>query len=231
MARSRIDVGLLFATRITRLFAYGALSVVLALYLAAIGLDEGRIGLLFTLTLAGDAAVTLAITTTADRLGRRRSLMLVAALMALAGAAFLLTRQPTLLLLAAIIGVISPSGNEIGPFLAVEQAGLAQILPGARRTQVFAWYNLVGSLATAAGALGGGLLVQALQSGGHSAVNAYQAVLLGYALCGLLLIAWFFNLSPAVESPSMACLLYTSDAADERSRVDLGGRRIIKKKK
>ena len=28
-----------------------------------------------------------------------------------------------------------------------------------------------------------------------------------------------------------ACLLYTSDAADERSSVDLGGRRIIKKKK
>ncbi|MFZ1597271.1 MAG: MFS transporter, partial [Anaerolineae bacterium] len=142
MARSRIDVRLLFATRITRLFAYGALSVVLALYLAAIGLDEGRIGLLFSLTLAGDAAVTLTITTTADRLGRRRSLMLGAALMALAGAAFLLTRQPTLLLLAAIIGVISPSGNEIGPFLAIEQAGLAQILPDARRTQVFAWYNL-----------------------------------------------------------------------------------------
>ena len=30
---------------------------------------------------------------------------------------------------------------------------------------------------------------------------------------------------------NMACLLYTSDAADERSSVDLGGRRIIKKKK
>ena len=29
----------------------------------------------------------------------------------------------------------------------------------------------------------------------------------------------------------MDCLLYTSDAADERSSVDLGGRRIIKKKK
>ena len=29
----------------------------------------------------------------------------------------------------------------------------------------------------------------------------------------------------------LACLLYTSDAADERSSVDLGGRRIIKKKK
>ena len=29
----------------------------------------------------------------------------------------------------------------------------------------------------------------------------------------------------------MSCLLYTSDAADERSSVDLGGRRIIKKKR
>ena len=32
------------------------------------------------------------------------------------------------------------------------------------------------------------------------------------------------------ESPADTCLLYTSDAADERSSVDLGGRRIIKKK-
>src|SRR5678816_4959414 len=35
----------------------------------------------------------------------------------------------------------------------------------------------------------------------------------------------------AVYTQNMACLLYTSDAADERSSVDLGGRRIIKKKK
>ena len=36
---------------------------------------------------------------------------------------------------------------------------------------------------------------------------------------------WFLQLFPKT------CLLYTSDAADERSSVDLGGRRIIKKKK
>ena len=34
-----------------------------------------------------------------------------------------------------------------------------------------------------------------------------------------------------VTTISLTCLLYTSDAADERSSVDLGGRRIIKKKK
>ena len=207
MAHSWRDVGLLFATRITRLFAYGALSVILALYLAEIGLNEQRIGLLFTLTLAGDAVVTLAITTSADRLGRRRSLMLGAALMALAGTVFLITREPALLLVAAIIGVISPSGNEIGPFLSVEQAGLSQILPEQRRTQLFAWYNLAGSLATATGALCGGLLVQALQNGGLSPVDAFRAILLGYALCGLLLIVWFFYLSPAVEPPATAEIL------------------------
>lgn len=207
MARSRRDVGLLFATRITRLFAYGALSVVLALYLAEIGLDEGRIGLLFTLTLVGDAVVTLALTTSADRLGRRRSLMLGGALMALAGTVFLMTRQPALLVVAAIVGVISPSGNEIGPFLSIEQAGLSQTLPGERRTQVFAWYNLAGSLATATGALCGGLLVHALQGGGLSPLDAFRAILLGYALCGLLLIVWFFFLSPAVELPPAAEIL------------------------
>lgn len=223
-ARSRSDVALLFATRITRLFAYGALSVILALYLAEIGLSEQRIGLLFTLTLAGDAVVTLAITTSADRLGRRRSLMLGAALMALAGTVFLITREPALLLVAAIVGVISPSGNEIGPFLAVEQAGLSQILPGPRRTQVFAWYNLTGSLATAAGALCGGLFVQALQDGGLSPLNAFRAVLLGYALCGLLLIVWFFFLSPAVE------LSTTADIISVRRRFGLhsSGRIVLR---
>ena len=34
-----------------------------------------------------------------------------------------------------------------------------------------------------------------------------------------------------ITAREWSCLLYTSDAADERSSVDLGGRRIIKKKK
>jgi MFS family permease len=200
MARSRTDAGLLFATRITRLFAYGFLSVVLALYLVQLGFGERQVGLLFTLTLVGDAAITLAITTTADRLGRRRMLMLGGALMALAGVAFMLTRNPTLLALAAIIGVISPSGNEIGPFLSIEQAGLSQLLPDNRRTHVFAWYNLVGSFATATGALVGGQVAQWLQDGGLSPLASYRDVLLGYALCGGLLVLLFSSLSPSVEA-------------------------------
>src|ERR1700693_2418860 len=124
MAHSRRDVTLLFSARSVRLFAYGALSVVLALYLHEAGLTGAEIGLLFTLTLAGDAGISLWITTTADRIGRKRMLLLGAGLMILAGGVFRLTGNPVLLMIAAIIGVISPSGIEIGPFLSLEQAAL-----------------------------------------------------------------------------------------------------------
>ena len=184
MARPTSDIRLLFTTRIVRLFCYGFLSVVLALFLAQAGLSEKMIGLLFTLTLAGDAGITLWLTTSADRFGRRRTLLVGALLMAGAGLVFLITRNPLLLMAAAIIGVISPSGNEIGPFLSVEQAGLTQLLPDERRTQTFAWYNLSGSFATAAGALSGGWLSQLLQNGGMAALNSYRAVLIGYARAG-----------------------------------------------
>ena len=200
MAPSRPDIGLLFAARITRLFAYGFLSVVLALYLAQVGLDTRGIGLLLSLTLIGDAVISLWLTTSADRAGRRRTLKLGAVLMMLAGLTFVATRNPVVLAAAAIIGVISPSGNEIGPFLSVEQAALTQLVPDRRRTQTFAWYNLVGSFATALGALSGGLLARSLQAqAGWPALDAYRAVLVGYAIAGGLLFLLFLCLSPAVE--------------------------------
>src|SRR5574341_300220 len=135
------NITILFSTRIIRLFCYGFLSVILALYLAQVGLDERQIGLLFTLTLAGDAVITLYLTTSADRFGRKRTLIIGALLMLVAGIAFIVTKNIVILMAAAIIGVISPSGNEIGPFLSIEQAGLTQIIPDKTRTDVFAWYN------------------------------------------------------------------------------------------
>ncbi|HEY3310057.1 MAG TPA: MFS transporter [Anaerolineales bacterium] len=193
------DFRVLFSTRIIRLFCYGFLSVILALYLAEVGLTENQIGLLFTLTLAGDAGISLWLTTSADRFGRKRTLLIGALLMSGAGLVFLLTRNPLLLIVAAIIGVISPSGNEIGPFLSVEQASLTQIIPNEKRTQVFAWYNLAGSFATATGALSGGWLAQGLQTQGLAAQSAYRVVLMGYAAGGLLLATLFLLLSPKVE--------------------------------
>src|SRR5260370_14321078 len=199
-AKLPADGYLLFGTRVIRMFAYGFLSVVLVLYLAQLGLSEGLIGLLLSLTLIGDAAISLWMTTSADRVGRRRILMAGAGLMLFAGVLFAVTDKLALLLIAAIIGVISPSGYEVGPFLSVEQAALSQIVPDGRRTQVFAWYNLVGSFATAAGALCGGGLTQLLDQVGIIPLNSSRMVLVLYGVMGVLLAPLFTQLSPGVEA-------------------------------
>ena len=126
-----VDGRLLFATRFVRLFAYGALSVVLVLYLVGLGLKESATGVLLTATLLGDTLVSLYLTTRADRFGRRRILIVGASLMAAAGLAFAFTHQFWLLVVAGTIGVISPSGHEVGPFLPIEQAALSQVVPAA----------------------------------------------------------------------------------------------------
>ena len=198
------DGRLLFVTRIVRMAAYGALSVVLALYLAAIGMTEAQIGLVLSLTLLGDVVISVLITSVADRVGRRRMLILGAALMVLAGLVFAATRDPLLLTIAAIFGTISPSGAEVGPFLSIEQATLPQTTAARDRTHVFAWYNLAGSLATAGGALAAGLLVQGLQHAGVSQLDRYRPVIILYALLGALLGLLFRRLSPGAEAPERA---------------------------
>src|SRR5215469_10724951 len=87
------DGRLLFLTRSIRLFAYGSLSVILVFYLVSLGLSESQTGLLLSLTLVGDVLVSLFLTTQADRIGRRRMLIVGAVLMAGAGVAFAYTRS------------------------------------------------------------------------------------------------------------------------------------------
>ncbi|MBI5722909.1 MAG: MFS transporter [Planctomycetes bacterium] len=195
----KADVRLLFVTRFIRMFAYGFLSVLLVLYLSKLGFSDTKIGLLLSLTLAGDIVVSLLLTTTADRFGRRRTLMVSSVLMLAAGIVFALTDNFLLLLAAATIGVISPSGNEVGPFLSVEQAALSHVITDQRRTHVFGWYNLVGSLATALGALASGGITQLMQNAGMPAVDSYRTAVWGYAGAGAILAVLFVWLSKAVE--------------------------------
>ena len=184
------DAWLLLATRFFRLFAYGSLSVVLVFYLVGVGLSEREVGTLFTMTLAGDVAISLFLTTRADRIGRRRVLIAGAVLMMAAGLTFASTRMRWLLLLAGTLGVISPGGNEVGPFLPIEQAALSHVVSPERRTDVFAWYTLAGATATALGALAGGLAV------------SFRAVIILYAAFGAVLAVLFSQLSPATEVTS-----------------------------
>jgi MFS family permease len=197
------DAWLLFATRFVRLFAYGSLSVVLVFYLIGIGLTEPQTGLLLTFTLIGDTVVSLYLTTRADRIGRRRMLVVGALLMVGAGLVFASTRQLWLLVLAGTIGVISPSGNEVGPFLSIEQAALSHVVTDRIRTEVFAWYTLTGSVATAIGALAGGSVTRVLQQTALPPVSSYRMVVVLYALLGAILAIFFSRLSPAAEAATL----------------------------
>jgi MFS family permease len=212
------DGRLLFLTRVLRMFSYGALAVVLVLYLAGLGLEPLTIGVILTLSLIGDTVISLWLTTNADRIGRRRVLIAGALLMATAGLAFAVTTIVPLLILAATIGVISPTGNEVGPFLAVEQAALSETTPDARRTATFAWYNLVGYAATAVGALAAGLATQGLIASGWPEVDAYRAIVVAYAALGLGIGLTVSLVGAAVEPAPMERAADT----DVRRRLGLG---------
>jgi len=200
MGHPRTDLALLFSSRAFRLFGYGFLSVHLVLYLTGLGLPGMTVGLLLSLTLLGDVALSLLITTSADRLGRRRMLLFGALLIVFAGVVLASTRSLWLIAVAALVGVLSPSGNEVGPFLSIEQAALSHIVPDSQRTRLFAWYNLAGSLATAVGALTSGLLISALLASGAARQEAYRSAILVYALVGVVLALIFVCLSGAVEA-------------------------------
>jgi len=193
------DGWLLFVTRFVRLFAYGLLSVILVLYLTGLGLSEEQAGLILTFTLVGDVIVSLYLTTRADRLGRRRTLIIGSVLMAAAGLVFACTRNLLFLIVAGTIGVISPSGNEVGPFLSIEQAALSHIVSSKARTEVFAWYTLTGSLATASGALCAGALTQVLEHTSATHIESYRIIVFLYAVLGVALAFPFMHLSPNVE--------------------------------
>lgn len=179
------DVYMLLVTRFLRMFAYGSSTLILALFFAELGHSDTKIGLFMTLTLVGDVLISLALTFVADAIGRRNILILGSLLMTLSGSVFATVANYWVLLLAAVVGVISPSGNEIGPFRAVEESTLAQLSEPSTRSDIFAWYVVIGTLGTALGSLGGGWLTQYLEGAGWRTITAYKFVFWIYAIIGL----------------------------------------------
>ena len=193
------DTSILFATRAVRMYGFGAISIIIALYLGERGLSSSLIGWVFTLALAGDALISLGVTQIADRFGRRKLLLVSSALISIAGLGFAFTGNLVLLILTAIIGTVSPNGNEVGPFQALEQASLSEISGSAGRTRLFGWYQMTGSLATAFGALSAGWMVQTWHAQNGGKLEAYQLVLVTYATSGAILALLFSRLSPEIE--------------------------------
>ncbi|KAJ5722983.1 hypothetical protein N7488_001018 [Penicillium malachiteum] len=201
MWNSSRDVKYLCAQRFVRLFAYGGSTLILVSYLSAIGILDDGIGLFMTLTLVGDVVISFFLTLFADAMGRKAVLSLGSLMMAASGIVFALSGNYWVLLAAAVFGVISPSGNEIGPFRAVEESTLAHLTPHELLSDVFAWYSLVGTAGTALGQLVCGWIISSLRSlHGWAFLPSCQVIFFIYAGIGLAKFLLTLGLSPNVEA-------------------------------
>ena len=195
------DGKLLLAARIMRTFGYGFLSIIIAIYLRLLGFDNIQIGLLLGSALVNSVIFTLFASFYADRIGRRRLLIIYASLMSVSGLIFTITDNYFLLILAAFIGTMNVTGSETGAFLTIEQATLPQTIRNKQMMNTaFALYNMVGTFSMSAGILLSGLpsLLQE-QIYGLSQIESIKGLFILYTLLGLFVIIIYIMLSRDIE--------------------------------
>ncbi len=194
------DGKLLLTARIIRTFSYGFLSIVLAIYLKLLGFNELLIGIVLTATLVNSVIFNLFASFYADRIGRKKILIIYAILMAISGGIFLITNNYVALIVSAIIGTINVTGTEVGAFLSIEQAILPQTVHDIKkRNTIFAVYNMVGTFAMSAGVLLSGLpqFIQKLY--GLNQVESIRSLFLLYSICAIIVVGIYFFLSKKIE--------------------------------
>ncbi len=197
------DGKLIISARILRTFAYGFLSVILAIYLRLIGLSDPAIGFVLTATLANSIVFTVIASFYADRIGRRKMLILYGALMSIAGAIFFVGGNFVSLIISALIGTINVTGSETGAFLSIEQALLPQTVTDVKkRNTIFALYNMAGTFAMSLGTLLSGLPSLLQQHYGLTQVDSIKPLFLLYSALGVATIVIYLFLSSKIEAPS-----------------------------
>jgi len=196
------DLVIILSAKALRTFGFGYISVITALFLSECGLSSVQIGSIFTATLIEDAVLTTALSIAAGRFGSRRLLMLAPLMIVLAGLVMGSSQDTRLLAVAAVFGIISPSGQEGGPFSALEQALLPGFVKAGDLTRAFSWYNLAGFFPAALGALVAGMWLGGSSKIGLSSLQSYRALFLLYAFSGLVLSFLYASLKQGPGSES-----------------------------
>jgi MFS family permease len=195
-----IDGKLLLYARIVRTFAYGFLSVILAIYLKLIGFDDMLIGIILSATLINSIIFTLFASFYADRIGRRNVLLLYASMMSISGSIFFVTENPLTLIIAALIGTLNITGSETSAFLSIEQAILPQTIKDNRkRNTLFGLYNMAGTFAMGAGVLIANLPIIIQNELGLDQIYAIKLLFLFYSFLGILVIGIYLKISSSIE--------------------------------
>jgi len=168
------DLKMVCLSAFLRAVAVGISGVILALYLTTIGLTPASVGIVISLGLLGSAIGTLLTTLFTDRFGRKKSLVLLNALMVLGGLGLVLMTDHATVMVTVFLGMVNGMGRDRGAGLTIEQAILPQMVTAPQRTTLFAWYNLFVDTGYAIGALFGGVPALLRSEWGLTAVSSYQ---------------------------------------------------------
>jgi MFS family permease len=113
------DGKIILVEKAVRTIPYGFLGVLFLVYLKQLGFGFFAIGIVLTLTTASSAVYTLVATVFSDRLGRRRTLVFFALTDALAGFMLFVSSAWWAPVAAGIIGNMTLSTAEAGPYLSL----------------------------------------------------------------------------------------------------------------
>ncbi|PVH85950.1 MFS general substrate transporter [Cadophora sp. DSE1049] len=194
------DAWFVIAARCCRMMAFGTVALILALFFSELKFSDTYIGLFMTLTLLGDVLLSVLLTAIADRVGRRRVLIGGSIMMICSGAMFALFENYWILLFAAVVGVVSATGGDFGPFRAIEESILSSLTGPNTRADVLSWYVTVATLGQSMGTESGGRVIHYLQHlDGWTLLGAYHAVFWVYSGIGLLNLIFMALLSDKCE--------------------------------
>ena len=196
------DGRLILLTTSLRSFAVGFVSVLLGLYLAEMGLDPVRVGAVLAAVLAGNTLFTTLASLFADHFGRKRSFITLSLLTILGGALFPLTDSFVLLLFVSGIAGFGLGGKDRAAQSSLEQPVLARSAPAEHRTSLFAYYNVIGGLASAMGALCSSMPIILEKTLGLELLDGYRVMFFLYASVGAVVTVVYLRLSPAAEAPA-----------------------------
>lgn len=190
---------LLYASAFVRAMATSTAGVTLGRFLASLDARGAELGLVVSAGLAGAATAAIVATFAADRIGRRRFLVITSILGAAGTVVFAMASSPLVLAPAAFVGMVNGMGKDRGAALILEQAVLPGLGPATDRTQVIARYTMMLDLGHALGALAAGAPTLLAHGTSIAGLEPHRAMFLGVAACGLIAVAIYARIGPALE--------------------------------
>jgi len=193
------DGKVLLAARPLQSFSASFVSIFIAVYLSIVGLPLWQIGLVLTGGLLTSTLFTALAGFLADKMGRRRLLLVFGSIPILSGIIFARVTTPIILLPVAVVSTIG-SRRGFGPVNMLERVILAQSCPDDRRTRMYAIRSTLNSIAVSVGSLFTGAVVLLQDRFGLSIISSYQ---------------WMFGAFALINGAAL--LLYTPSSRKPRS--------------